>query len=70
MLEFVIPDAVATELMEMVRQLSGEVNTVFSLSVALRADESGRSNFRDLFGPDVFCLPNAKVNIGMAENIA
>ena len=43
---------------------------MFSLSVALRADENGRSNFRDLFGADVFCLPNAKVNIGMAANIA
>lgn len=69
-LEFVIPDTAAAELMELVHQLSGEVDTVFSLSVALRADENGRSNFRDLFGPDVFCLPNAKVNIGMAANIA
>ncbi len=69
-LEFVIPDTAADELMKMVHQLSGEVSSVFSLSVALRADEDGRSNFRDLFGPDVFCLPNAKVNIGMAENIA
>jgi hypothetical protein len=69
-LEFVIPNTAADQLMQMVHELSREVDTVFSLSVALRADESGRSNFRDLFGPDVFCLPNAKVNIGMAENIA
>jgi len=69
-LEFVIPDTAAAELMELVHQLSAEVDTVFSLSVALRADESGRSKLRDLFGPDVFCLPNAKLNIGMAENIA
>jgi ferredoxin len=69
-LEFVIPDTAASELMAMVHELSGEVDSVFSLSVALRADGSGRSNFRDLFGPDVFCLPNAKVNIGLAENIA
>ena len=69
-LEFVIPDTAAAELMELVHQLSAEVDTVFSLSVALRTDERGRSNFRELFGPDVFCLPNAKLNIGMAENIA
>jgi hypothetical protein len=68
-LEFVIPDTAAGALMNMVRALSREVDTVFSLSVALRADENGRSNFGELFGPDVFCLPNAKVNIGMAENI-
>jgi hypothetical protein len=69
-LEFVIPDTAARQLMQMVHELAAEVDSVFSLSVALRADENGRSNFRDLFGPDVFCLPNAKVNIGMAENIA
>jgi hypothetical protein len=69
-LEFVIPNTAAAELMELVHELSAEVKSVFSLSVALRADENGRSNFTELFGPDVFCLPNAKVNIGMAENIA
>jgi hypothetical protein len=68
--EFVVPDTAASQLMTMIRQLSGEVDTVFSLSVAMRADENGRSNFREIFGPDVFCLPNAKVNIGVAENIA
>ena len=68
-LEFVIPDSAAGELMEMIHELSEEVDCVFSLSVALRADENGSSYFRDLFGPDVFCLPNAKVNIGMAANI-
>lgn len=69
-LEFVIPDTAADELMRTVHELSREVDTVFSLSVALRADDNGRSSFRDLFGPDVFCLPNAKVNIGIAEGIA
>lgn len=69
-LEFVIPDSAAGDLMEMVDQLAREVDTVFGLSVALRADDRGRSNFRELFGPDVYCMPNAKLNIGMAENIA
>lgn len=69
-LEFVIPDSAAGELMQMVRELAGEVDSVFSLSVALRADGMGRSKFRELFGPDVYCMPNAKLNIGMAENIA
>jgi ferredoxin len=68
-IEFVLPDTAADELMTMVRELSGEVESVFSLSVALRADEQGRSPFEELFGTDVFCLPNAKANIGMAAGI-
>jgi ferredoxin len=69
-IELVLPDTAAGELLEMVRELSEEVDSVFSLSVALRADEEGRSPFEDLFGPDVYCLPNAKANIGMAVGIA
>jgi hypothetical protein len=65
-IEFVLPDTAADELLTMVRTLSEEVESVFSLSVALRADEQGQSPFEELFGTDVFCLPNAKVNIGMA----
>lgn len=69
-LEFVIPDSAADRLMQMVHELSDEVDSVFALSVAIKADEDGRSNFRELFGPDVFCLPNAKVNIGLAAHAA
>jgi len=54
----------------MVRELSGEVDSVFSLSVGLRADEQGKSNFERVFGPDVYCLPNVKVNTGIAQPIA
>jgi hypothetical protein len=68
-IEFVLPDTAADELMTMVRVLSAEVESVFSLSVALRADEQGQSPFEELFGSDVFCLPNAKANIGMAAGI-
>jgi hypothetical protein len=68
-IELVLPDTAADELMAMVRELSEEVESVFSLSIALRADEQGRSPFEELFGADVFCLPNAKANIGMAEHI-
>ena len=68
-IEFVLPATAADELMTMVRALSAEVESVFSLSVALRADERGQSPFEGLFGTDVFCFPNAKVNIGMAAGI-
>lgn len=69
-IEFILPDTAADELMTMVRELSEEVDSVFSVSVALRADEQGRSPFEDLFGPDVYRLPNAKANIGIAADIA
>jgi hypothetical protein len=68
-IEFVLPDTAAGELMAMVHELSRQVQSVFSLSVALRADEQGGSHFEELFGPDVSYLPNAKVNIGVAEHI-
>jgi hypothetical protein len=37
--------------------------------VALRANEHGDSPFYHIFAPDVFCLPQAKVNIGSADGI-
>ncbi len=69
-IEFVLPERAVGELMQIVQRLAGEVQSVFSLSVALRADERGNSPFGEIFGPDVFSFPNAKVNIGMAQNIA
>ncbi len=69
-IEFIMPDAAADELMTMVRRLSGEVESVFSLSVGLRADEQGKSRFEEVFGPDIYKFPNTKVNIGAAQPIA
>jgi ferredoxin len=69
-IEFIMPDAAAGKLMTMIRELSGEVESVFSLSVGLRADEQGMSNFEKVFGPDLYHLPNSKVNIGAAQLIA
>jgi hypothetical protein len=68
-IELLIPNTAAGELMTMVRELATEVESIFSLSVALRADEEGGSDFEELFGPDVFRLPNGKVNIGAAHDI-
>jgi len=69
-IELLIPNTAAGELMVMVRELAMEVESIFSLSVALRANEEGRSDFEELFGRDVFRLPNGKVNIGAAQHIA
>jgi ferredoxin len=69
-IEFLLPDTAAGELMEMTLELAGEVERVFSLSVGLRADEEGGARFEELFGPDVFSFPNAKVNIGMSQHMA
>jgi NAD-dependent dihydropyrimidine dehydrogenase PreA subunit len=69
LVEFVMPAAEAETLLAIVEQLDLEVDTVFNLSVALRADEQGRSNLASLFGTELFSLPNGKVNLGMAEGI-
>jgi len=69
-IEFVVPDTSAHDVMTLVRELSVEVESVFSVSIALRADEQGKSRFEELFGPDVYHLPNGKVNLGAAENVA
>jgi ferredoxin len=66
LVEFVLPEDAAGELLEMARELSGEVDTVFNVSVALRADADGGSPLTRLFGPGVFSLPSGKVNIGLA----
>jgi ferredoxin len=68
-IEFLLPNTAAAELMAMVFELAGEVESVFSLSVGLRADEQGDAHFEEIFGPHVFHLPNAKVNIGAAQNV-
>ncbi|UCD85511.1 MAG: hypothetical protein JSU92_04795, partial [Deltaproteobacteria bacterium] len=69
LVEFILPDTAVKELLGMINELSDRVETVFNVSVALRADQDGRSPFRDLFGPGIFSLPNGKVNLGLAEGI-
>jgi hypothetical protein len=69
-IEFIMPDATADELMKIVRELSREVESVFSLSVGLRADEQGNSRFEKVFGPDIYQLPNPKANIGAARPVS
>ena len=69
LVEFVLPADAAQTLLSMVDELAGEIDTVFNVSIALRANEDGKSPLGELFGDDVFRLPNGKVNIGFAENI-
>jgi len=64
--EFALPDNAADELMSIIDELSGEVETVFNVCVALRADETGGSPFQELFGEDIHAIPDVKINIGMA----
>lgn len=70
LVEFLLPDSAADELMAMLRELSGEVDTVFNVSVALRAAPGGKSPLTGLFGPGTFSLPNGKANLGLALGIA
>ena len=69
LVEFLVPDDAAAELLEVVEELGREVQTVFNVCVAVRADEAGGTRLHELFGPAVFNLPNVKVNIGMAQGI-
>ena len=68
--EFTLPNSAANDLLVMVKELNEEVESVFSVSVALRADEAGRTRFDGLFGPNLWHFPNGKVNLGMAQTIA
>lgn len=67
--EFKLPVTAAGELTAMAQELTGEVESVFNLSVALRADDAGKPRFDAFFPPDVFRLPNGKANTGMALGI-
>jgi Pyruvate/2-oxoacid:ferredoxin oxidoreductase delta subunit len=67
--EFILPESAAGELMSMLRELDQEVKTVFNVCVGIRADEAGRPRLKELFGPDIHSLPQVKVNVGMARGI-
>lgn len=69
LVEFIIPEADAARLMRILDELGKEVRTVFNASVALQADSDGGSRLKEALGADVHCLPNGKVNIGLASGI-
>jgi len=70
LIEFLLPRNAAAELMSIIHELADEVETVFNVSVALRAADDGQTPLTEIFGPNVFSLPNGKVNVGMALDIA
>jgi len=69
LLEFILPETAAAELVEIARELAREVNAVFNLSVALRARPDGSSPLADLLGGRVSPLPSGKVNLGLAAGL-
>ncbi len=69
-LEFIVPGSAATELKNIINELDREVDTVFTVSVALRALPDGSSPFAELFGEETSCFPNGKVNLGFAEGFS
>jgi ferredoxin len=70
LVEFIVPEDAVSSLLGMLDDLAGEVETVFSVGIALRAEPDGTSRIADLFGGEVFRLPNGKVNLGLAQDIA
>lgn len=69
LIEFIVPDSHSGRVMRLLDELGKEVETVFNVSVALRAGPDGPSPLRDVLGDDVFSLPSGKVNIGLASNV-
>lgn len=69
LLEFLLPGSAAPDLEGLLAEAACGLETVFSVSVALRAEPDGSSPFRRLFGPDTFLLPAGKVNVGLATGI-
>lgn len=70
LVEFLLPQGAVSELKALIDELAGEVETVFSVSVALRANPDGSTPFDDLFGPEIFRLPSGKVNLGLAQGLS
>jgi len=69
LVEFNVPETAAGELMELLRELDREVQTVFNVCVAVRADAAGKPRLDEVFGPGIHSLPQVKVNVGMARGI-
>jgi hypothetical protein len=70
LVEFILPESAAGELMGMIGELEGEVDTVFNVCVGIPADDEGRPRLHEIFGPNVHSLPQVKVNLGMARGIS
>jgi ferredoxin len=70
LVEFILPQSAAAELLALLAELSQEAETVFNVSIALRAGPDGASPLDTIFWPEVLRLPNGKVNLGLAEGIA
>jgi len=70
LIEFVLPESAVGWLQAALAELAMEVDTVFNVSIALRAGPDGASPLSRLFGPEQFSLPNGKMNLGLAEGIA
>jgi ferredoxin len=69
LIEFVVPRERAPEVLELAQRLGQTVDTVFNLSIALRANPDGSSPLVAIFGDQIFSLPNGKVNLGLAAGI-
>ncbi len=70
LVEFIVPEAAVPEVKGLLDELAAEVDTVFSVGIALRAAADGTSRLDSLFGPEVFRLPNGKVNLGLAQDLS
>lgn len=69
LLTFVLPRTAGSQLIDIIHELEGQVESCFSVSVVLKAEEDGLSPFDEVFGPETSRLPWVKINLGLAEGI-
>lgn len=67
-IEFTVPEGAADDVLTALRELSGEVDTVFSVGMAGRMSEDGGIPFLEILERlGIEPRPNAKINLGMGR---
>jgi hypothetical protein len=69
LLIFAIPRTAGSQLIEVIHELEGQVESCFNVSVVLKAEADGLSPFDEVFGSETFRLPWVKINLGLAEGL-
>jgi hypothetical protein len=69
LLSFVLPVTAGSQLIDIIHELEGQVESCFNVCVILRAKQDGLSPFDEVFGSEMFRLPWVKINLGLAEGI-
>ena len=67
-IEFIVPEKKVPSLLTEIKELSGRVNTAFSVSLAGRINEDGTIPIKNILdGLQITYRPNAKINLGLGS---